>query len=306
MDIASDMLLFVHAVDHGSFSATARALALTPSAVSKRIGRLEDRLGVRLLNRSTRRTTLTEAGEALYRRCARIATEITEAEALAASMGEQVRGTLTVAATVAFGKAQLMPLIPEFLAQHPELKLSLELTDRAVDLAQDQLDVAIRFTEQVSDTAVVARKLASNRRVICAAPAYLERHGAPERPEELLRHNCLRLSTVPIWNDWELGEGKAKRVYRVKGSLEVNSADAVYHAALAGLGIARLSSYLVGPDIRAGRLVRLLPAYCQEDSSILAIYLARRNLPAKVRAFIDFLAERLGPIPPWEREAGAA
>jgi DNA-binding transcriptional LysR family regulator len=306
MDIASDMLLFVHAVDHGSFSATARALALTPSAVSKRIGRLEDRLGVRLLNRSTRRTTLTEAGEALYRRCARIAAEISEAEALAASMGEQVRGTLTVASTVAFGKAQLMPLIPEFLARHPELKLSLELTDRAVDLAQDQLDVAIRFTEQVSDAAVVARKLASNRRVICAAPSYLERHGTPARPDDLLRHNCLRLSTVPLWNDWELGEGKAKRVYRVKGSLEVNSADAVYHAALAGLGIARLSSYLVGPDIRAGRLVRLLPAYCQEDSSILAIYLDRRNLPAKVRAFIDFLAERLGPVPPWEREANAA
>jgi DNA-binding transcriptional LysR family regulator len=153
---------------------------------------------------------------------------------------------------------------------------------------------------------VVARKLASNRRVICAAPAYLALSGTPARPDDLLRHNCLRLSTVPLWNDWELGEGKERRVYRVRGNLECNSADAVYHAALAGLGIARLSSYLVGPDLRAGRLVRLLPAYTQEDSNILAIYQARRNLPAKVRAFIDFLAARLGPVPPWDRGEAAA
>jgi len=306
MDTAGDMLLFVHAVDHGSFSATARALDLTPSAVSKRIGRLEDRLGVRLLNRSTRRTTLTEAGRAFYQRCTRIAAEISEAEALASSMGDRVRGTLAVAATVAFGKAQLLPLIPEFLSRNPELKLALELTDGAVDLTADQFDVAIRFTEQLGDTSVVARKLSVNRRVICAAPGYLAANGTPERPEDLLRHNCLRLSTVPLWNDWELGEGENTRVYSVRGNFEANSADAVYHAVLAGLGIARLSSYLVGADIRAGRLVRLLPAYCQEDSDILAIYLAKRNLPAKVRAFIDFLAERLGPVPPWEREADAA
>jgi len=301
LDIASQMLLFVRTVDHGGFSAAARSLELTPSAVSKQIRRLEDRLGVRLLNRSTRRVTFTAEGRAFYERAARIATDIFDLEEFATAMGEQVRGTLRVTATVAFAKARLLPLFPEFLRAHPDLDLELEVTDRSVDLIEEKVDVAIRFTEQISDTSLIARKIASNRRVICASPAYLDAHGVPEQPEDLLRYNCLRLSTVSSWNDWEFRSASGKKTLQVKGDFQANSADAIYHAVLAGLGIARLSTYLVGEDLRAGRLVSILPEHRHETSAILAVYPDRRNLSPKVRAFIDFLVDHFGPVPPWEQ-----
>ena len=300
MDIASQMLLFVRTVDHGGFSAAARSLELTPSAVSKQIRRLEDRLGVRLLNRSTRRVAFTAEGRAFYERAARIATEIAALEAFATAMGEQVRGTLRVTATVAFAKARLLPLFPEFLRAHPDLDLELEVTDRSVDLIEEKIDVAIRFTEQISDTSLIARKIASNRRVICASPAYLDAHGVPAQPEDLLRYNCLRLSTVSSWNDWEFQSASGKKTLQVKGDFQANSADAIYHAVLAGLGIARLSTYLVGEDLRAGRLINILPEHRHETSDIFAVYPERRNLAPKVRAFIDFVVDRFGPVPPWE------
>jgi DNA-binding transcriptional LysR family regulator len=295
------MLLFVRTVDHGGFSAAARSLELTPSAVSKQVRRLEDRLGVRLLNRSTRRVTFTAEGRAFYERAARIATDISELEEFATAMGEQVRGTLRVTATVAFAKARLLPLFPEFLRAHPDLDLELEVTDRSVDLIEEKVDVAIRFTEQISDTSLIARKIASNRRVICASPAYLDTKGVPEQPEDLLRYNCLRLSTVSSWNDWEFQSATGKKTLQVKGDFQANSADAIYHAVLAGLGIARLSTYLVGEDLRAGRLVNILPEHRHETSDILAVYPDRRNLSPKVRAFIDFLVDHFGPVPPWEQ-----
>lgn len=301
MELASQMMLFVHTVEHGSFSAAARSLDVSPSAISKQIRRMEDRLGVRLLNRSTRRITLTEEGRAFYPRCRRIAAEITDAEALVTSLSEQVQGTLRVAATVAFAKAHLLPLIPEFLKRYPELELGLELTDRPVDVVEEEIDVAIRFTEQITDTSVVARKLAPNKRVICASPVYLDAHGMPQKPEDLLNHNCLRLSTVSSWNDWEFKDSDGMRVLHVNGNFEANSADAIYHATLAGVGIARLSTYLVGDDLRSGRLRRILPEYTHESADILAIYPDRRHLSPRVRAFIDYLVERLDEAPPWER-----
>lgn len=301
MDIASQMILFANVVDHGGFSSTARSLGQSPSAVSKQIGQLEDRLGVRLLNRSTRKVSLTEEGELFYRRCAEIAAGVAEAEALVMSLGERPQGTLKVAATVAFGKAQLLPLLPAFLEAHPDLQLKLELTDRSIDLNESDFDMAIRFTEQIENTSVVTRKLASNRRIICAAPAYLSAHGMPETLEDLKHHNCLRLSTVEHWNDWAFAHDGKREVFHATGNFEANSADAVYHAALAGLGVARLSTYLVGPDITAGRLVHLLPGHCDEEAEIFAVYSNRRNLSPKIRAFIDFLVDRFMPLPPWER-----
>lgn len=302
MEIANQMMLFAHVVEHGSFSASARAFDHTPSSVSKQISQLEDRLGVRLLNRTTRGITLTEDGRAFYARCAEIARAVAEAESMVVSLGDHPQGTLRVAATVAFAKALLVPLLPAFLAENDDLKLILDLTDRPVDLAEGEADVAIRFTEQITDPSVIVRKLATNRRVICAAPSYLEAHGAPGQPEDLLQHNCLRLSTVSSWNDWEFPGPNGPGVLHVTGNFEANSADAVYHAVLAGLGVARLSTYLVGDDLRAGRLVRVLPEYVQQNSNILAVYASRHNLPPKVRVFVDFLAERIGPVPPWERD----
>ena len=301
VDIASQMILFAHVVDHGSFSASARALGYTPSAVSKQIGHLEDRLGVRLLNRSTRKVSLTEEGKAFHQRCAAIAKDVGEAEAQCVALGQRPQGTLRVAATVAFGKAQLLPLLPAFLNMHPDLRIKLELTDQSIDLAESEFDLAIRFTEQIEHVSVVTRKLASNRRLICAAPAYLNMHGIPETLEDLKRHNCLRLSSFEPWNDWVLGSGEDRQVFHASGNFETSSADAVYHAALAGLGVARLSTYLIGPDIQAGRLVHLLPDHCDDEAEIHAVYSDRHNLSPKVRAFIDYLVGHFGPVPPWER-----
>jgi DNA-binding transcriptional LysR family regulator len=301
MELPSQMVLFAKVVENGSFSAAARSMAHTPSAVSKQIGHLENRLGVRLLNRSRQGISLTEEGRAFYQRCAEVAASISEAEAMVVSLSAHPQGELRVAATVAFAKAQMLPILPAFLERNPDLRLSLEVTDRSVDLAEEGIDVAIRFSEQLDDPAVVVRKLAPNRRVICAAPAYLERSGTPRTPADLSGHNCLRLSTVARWNDWHLDGPDNHANVRLDGNFEANSADAIYHATLAGMGIARLSTYLVGADLCAGRLVRILPDYVDDSSDIVAIYGDRRNLAPKIRAFIDYLVEWLGTVPPWER-----
>ncbi len=304
MELSSRMILFAQVVEGGSFSAAARAAGHAPSAVSRQIGLLEDGLGVRLLNRTQHGITLTEAGAAFHARCAEVAALVADAEAAVAGLGAAPRGTLRVAATVAFAKAQILPILPDFLARHPDLGFTLHLTDRPVDLASENIDVAIRFTEQIGDGgSVVARKLAHNRRILCAAPSYLAAHGTPLTADDLARHNCLRLSSVARWNDWGL-TGSDGAPAQVGGNFEANSADAIYHATLAGLGIARLSSYLVTDDLRRGRLTRVLPDYASDDSDILALYLDRRNLLPRIRVFIDCLTEHFGGVPPWEREGG--
>jgi DNA-binding transcriptional LysR family regulator len=303
MELASQMILFANVVDHGSFSATARSLGLTPSSVSRQIGHLESRLGVRLLQRSTRKVSLTEEGHSLYERCAEIAHEVEETEALARSLSGRPQGTLRIATTVAFGKAQLLPVLSPFLERYPELHVALDLTDRRVDLTEARHDIAIRFSEQIEDATMMARKLATNDRVVCAAPAYIEAHGAPNTPAELAEHNCLRVSTVDGWNDWHFGGGTNEVSFRAEGNFEANSSDGVYHAALAGIGIARLSTYLVGPDLRSGRLVRLMPDHSAEKADIFAVYPSRHNLSPKIRAFIDHLVQCFQPVPPWERPA---
>jgi len=302
MELATQMMVFARTVEEGGFSAAARALHLTPSAVSKQISRLEDRLGMRLLNRTTRQISLTEEGREFYERCVRVLAEIEEAEQWILESRDTVRGTLRVSATVAFAKRHVLPLVPEFLGRYPDLRVHLEVTDRFVDLVEEGVDVAIRFSEQIVDPSLVARPLAPNRRVVCAAPAYLERHGAPETPEQLLEHNCLRLYTVSTFNEWEFQGTEGGGVLAVKGNFETNSADALYHAALAGIGIARLGTFLVAPDLKAGRLVRLLPGYEHRKSSILAVFPKRQNLSPKVRAFVDFLVEKFTPVPPWEMD----
>lgn len=302
MDIANQMILFAKVVDTGGFSAAARDLGLTPSAVSRQIGNLEDRLGARLLNRSTRRVSLTEVGKEFHERCREIARNVEDAEALVASRLDHPQGTLRISATSAFAKAQLLPILPLFLAENPDLKLSIELTDREIDLIGEQIDVAIRFTEQISDTSMVARKLASNQRIFCAAPDYIKRHGQPKKPEDLAGHNCLRLSTVEKFNNWQMNDGHSNVARRITGNFETNSSDALFHAALDGLGIAKLSTYLCNEALDDGRLVRVLPDYAEDASDVLAIYPNRRNLSPNVRAFVDFLADQYGKVPPWERE----
>jgi len=299
VDLPSLIVLFARVVDAGSFSAASRELEQSPSAVSKRIAELEDRVGVRLLVRSKHGVALTDDGQAFYERCAEIRRSIAAAEDLVMSFGDHPKGQLHIAATVAFGKAQILPILSTFLAKYPDVSVSVDFSDRKRDFSTDQIDVAVLFTEQIEDQSLVARKLAHNR--LCASPEYLERAGTPMTPEALQTHNCLQLSTVSRFNDWDFPEFEARGL-QLRSSFEANSADALYHATLAGLGISRLSTYLIGEDMRSGRLVRLLPEYEDNGSDIFAVYSTRRNLAPKVRVFIDHLVAEFSPVPPWERE----
>lgn len=301
MDLPSQMMLFARVAKAGSFSAAARMLDQTPSAVSRQIGNLEDRMGVRLLNRSNHGLVITEEGQAFLNRCIEISDRVFEAETFADSINGQPKGRLKLVSTVAFGKSQLLPVIPAFLAHYRDVSVSLELTDRRIALSEENVDLAIRFSEQVSDDRVIAKKLARNRRLICAAPHYLDQFGTPTQFADLEGHNCLQLSTIDSWNDWRIKDPVTGRTVPLGGNLEVNSADGIYHAALAGAGIARLSTYLINEDLRSGRLVHLFPDYEDDRSDIVAIYSQKRNLSPKIRVFIDHMVAIMGTVPPWER-----
>ena len=300
MDLPSLIVLFARVVDAGSFSEASRELKQSPSAVSKQIAHLEDRVGVRLLVRSKHGVTLTDDGQTFYERCAEIRRSIAAAEELIVSFGDHPKGVLRVSTTVAFGRAQIIPTLPAFMAEHPDVQVAFDLTDSKLDHGQDLIDVAIQFTEQIEDQSLVARKIAHNRRVLCASPDYLARAGTPQNPEDLRAHNCLQLSTVSRFNEWHF-KGFEDGGLLLSGNFEANSADALYQATLSGLGVARLSTYLVGKDLREGRLIRVLPEYEDNGSDIYAAYSARRNMPPKVRAFIDHLIAEFSPVPPWER-----
>src|SRR5699024_10176489 len=226
MDKTAEMTVFVRAVEAGGFSAAARALDMTPSAVSKQIRRIEDRLGIRLFHRTARNVQPTEAGQAYYERCARILRDIEEAEDEASSLTTQPRGTLRIAITVSFGRVEILPRINQFMRRYPDIKIAVELTDRHVDLVDEGIDVAIQWREQISDPNVIARKLCVNNRIICAAPQYLVRSGTPQTPEQLLEHNCLTLSTLDEFNDWAFEDDvQGRRTLHVGGNFRANTAD---------------------------------------------------------------------------------
>ncbi len=302
MDKATQMEVFVRVADTGGFSAAARTLRLTPSAVSKLIGRLEDRLGVRLFHRTTRSLSLTEEGRSFYERCVGILGEIEQAEAAISELHENVAGTLRITATVAFTRVHVLPLLPEFMALYPGLRVELELGDRPVDLVEDGFDVGLRMQEQMTDESLVARRLAVNRRVVCATPEYFKKFGVPSDPKDLLDHNCLVHSSIGTFNDWEFELAEGTWHLSPKGNFEANSAYALYEAVLAGIGVGRLATFLVQPDLQSGRLQSVLTEYDHVGSSILVVYPHRRHLSSKVRAFVDFLVERFSPVPPWERD----
>lgn len=293
MDISSQMLTFVKVVEMGSISAVSRAEGQTPSAVSKQIGLLEDHVGHRLLHRTRRGVSPTDEGREFFGKCKALAEKFHEAEAHISGLDDHPRGRLKIASSVAFGKSQLIPLLPEFLEIYPELTMSLELTDRQVDLEEEDIDAAIRFAEQLKNPNVVARKIMKNERILCAAPAYLGQHGIPTTFADLANHNCLRTSKIGGRNEWRSIQDSVEQSIDASGNFEGNSADAVYRAALSGLGIARLSSYLVIDKIKAGELVRVLPDYTQKNADIAVIFAERRNLAPKIRVFVDFLVGRI-------------
>ena len=237
MKRSDEMSVFVNVVREGGFSAAAKVLELTPSAVSKQVSRLEDRLNVRLLNRTTRQLSMTEEGETYFQRATAILADIEEAESLVADRHGSPRGMLRVTSSITFGRHQIVPLMPEFLNVLPDVRLQLSLSDNVVDLVQERFDVAIRVAD-LNDSSLVARRLAVDRRVVCAAPSYLERYGTPQSPETLRDHNCLVIMNIPSMRDWEFIFGGTTRKIHVEGRFETNSGVAVHEAALDGIGIA--------------------------------------------------------------------
>jgi DNA-binding transcriptional LysR family regulator len=294
---SGEIEVFVRAAELGGFSAAARALRMTPSAISKSIARLENRLGARLINRSTRKLQLTPEGSAFYENGVRILADIEAAEREAAA-GAAPRGRLRVNSFVPFGHHKLIALIPQFLSRHPEISIDLTLTDRVVDLLEERADIAIR-AGQLQESRLVARKLGQGRMVVSAAPAYLEKHGEPKTPVELERHNLLGFCFARLVEGWPFidGEGRPVNVMPSGNSL-VSDGEAMRQMALSGAGIARLTQWHVGPDIAAGRLIPILEDHNPGDEEpVHAVYVGQgRHLPARVRAFLDFLVEnvRLG------------
>ncbi len=293
-------MVFAKVVEAGGFSAAAAALGISKSAVSKRVSRLEDRLGARLLNRTTRRIGLTEIGAAYYERAGRIAAEVEEAELAVSRLHAEPRGTLRLNAPMSFGVMHLAPAIPRFLARYPELAVDMALNDRLVDLVEEGYDVAVRIS-RLSDSSLIARRLAHSRRVVCGSPQYLERHGAPRSPGDLRDHNCLLYSYMLSGEEWPFRGPDGALSVKVSGSFSTNNGEALREAALEGLGLAMIPSFIVGPELGDGRLVAVLREYEETDLSIYAVYPHARHLSAKVRAFVDFAAGRFGPEPYWDK-----
>jgi DNA-binding transcriptional LysR family regulator len=268
--------------------------------VSRRLAALEARLGVRLVNRTTRRLALTDEGASYHDACTRILGEIEAADAAAAARRVVPQGVLKAALPASFGHLHVAPLVPQFAERYPQIKLALSLSDRTVNVIEEGFDLAIRIGE-LEDSSLAARKLAPNRRVVCASPDYLKRHPAPRTPGDLQRHNCL--TTTELHMNWEYKAPDGKRgAVRVSGRYACDNWEVLRDWALAGMGVALKSTWDVRRQIEDGSLVRLLPGYdFGPDVAIYAVYPHRRYLPAKTRVFIDYLAESFGPEPYWDR-----
>jgi DNA-binding transcriptional LysR family regulator len=295
--------VFAKVAAAGSLSAAARAMGLSQTMVTKHIAALEARLGTKLFHRSTRRLSITEAGRNYLESTERILAELEAADGAVAADHYEPRGLLRLNAPVSFGARQIAPLLSEFNRRHPSLKVELGLNDRLVDLADEGWDLAVRIG-LLSDSSLVARRIAPCRAVLAAAPAYIETHGRPRVAADLARHNCLgyTLSRLTGAERWTFGANREMAV-EIAGNLRANNGDALRAAAVAGLGIIYQPTFMVADDLRAGTLTALpLEELPVEFGGIYAVYLPERNPAAKVRVFIDFLLERFGPIPPWDRD----
>lgn len=298
MNLVSDMEIFARVVATGSMSAAGREMGLSPAVVSKRLRRIEDRLGTRLLQRTTRQIALTEAGQGYYERVVAILASIEEAEAYVTRRSAMARGTLRVNAPTSFGRLHIAPHLGRFLADNPDLSVNLDLDDEFVDIVGAGYDVAIRIAE-LADSSLVARRLAPVHRVLCASHDYIARHGEPASVEDLVENH---VSLAAQHQDpWRLQGPDGIEIVRINGPVRTNSSEVVREALIAGVGIALRSTWDIGPELREGRLKIVLPAYrASKDVGLHAVYPSRRFLPAKVRIFIDFLAELYGPSPYWD------
>jgi DNA-binding transcriptional LysR family regulator len=289
MDRITSMTTFVKVVDTGGFSSAARALSLSPSVVTNHIQALEERLGVRLLNRSTRKVSLTEVGHAYYDRCIRIIAELDDADQVAEALQSKPRGTLRLNTAVALPQI-IAPVIAEFVALYPEASVSIVATGRMVDLVDEGFDLAIRITPTPTSSLIV-RRLAGYRFAVYGAPDYFARRGKPERPADLVHHNCMIYSDSPWGAEWHFATSDNDQAVPITGNMQANNAESLLLAAVLGQGLIYTPTFLVCNELKSGRLVPVLSEFSTVERSIDAIYPHRQHLSAKVRSFIDLLAK---------------
>ncbi len=297
MDRLGDLEIFARVAATGSMSQAARELGLSPPVISKRIKRLEERLGTRLLQRTTRQIVLTDAGRGFHERVIAILGSVDEAEDWVSQRAHVARGPLRISAPTTFGRLHVAPHLVKFLEKYPEISVDLSLSDSFVDVVGDGFDVALRIAD-LGDTSLVARKLAPNHRLLCASPDYLAHHGTPQSLADLGRHKLL----VHNADHWRLDGPGGPVTIPVPSLVVTNSSEVIREAVLAGLGIALRSTWDIGPELKSGQLVQVLPRYRGgQRVAIYAIYPSRRHLPQRTRVFIDFLAELYGPVPSWDQ-----
>jgi DNA-binding transcriptional LysR family regulator len=305
MDKLTSMLVFTKVAKAGSFASAAKELGLSRAMATKHVMQLENGLGIRLLNRTTRNLSLTEVGMVYLERCLQILDEMEEMEIAVTRLQTEPRGTLKVNATPFFGAYHLAPAIAAYTELYPDVSVDLILQAGYVDLIEEGFDLAIHLDE-LRDSSLIARKLGSSQRVVCGAPAYFKKRGTPKTPDDLRKHNCLINSSLPPRDQWQFSvPGGETTVIKVSGTMQANVADALRMAALSALGLVLLPTYMVGQDIRKNRLQAVLTDYVPAPLEIHAVYPHRKHLSAKVRTFVDFLHERFHPKPYWEEWAQA-
>ena len=298
MDEFSAIPVFVAVIENGGFSAASRALGVSKSAVSKRINQLESHLGVRLLHRTTRKLSLTEAGERYYEHAAEALRAAGKAEDAVTELQGEPQGKLKISSPMSFGRLHVAPLIPKFLQRYPKLQIDLLMDDRNIDLVAGGFDIAIRSGD-MPDSKLIARKLTPLRQVLCASPGYINRYGMPITPVELSERNCILFSYSGDLNEWTLNKNDQPETVLVSGNYRVNNSEALLEALREGIGIGRLPTFVAGPDLKAGRLLRILESYQIPDHIFYAVFPERQYLPAKVRAFLDFAIEYFGGDDPY-------
>lgn len=298
MDQFKQISTFVEVVARGNLSAAARAEGIAPAMIGRRLDALEERLGVKLLQRTTRKIALTDEGSAFLEDCQRILLELEEAEAAVSERSAKASGHLLISAPAGFGRQHVAPLLPTFLAAHREVSITLSLNDRVVDLIGDGVDVAIRIAA-LSDSSLVGVKLADNQRVVVASPAYLKKHGTPRTLDDLSRHNCLAISNDGSQRGWTFRQHGKPTMFKVTGNMACNDGQVLHDWALAGQGLAWRSMWEVGPDIAAGRLQTVLDEFAAPGNDIYAVFAQRRHLPLRIRAFVDFLRQTYGDANYW-------
>jgi len=299
MDKFTALNVFTRVVEQGSFARAADKLGMSTSAVSRHVSDLEAYLATRLLNRTTRRLSLTEGGQAFHERCVQLLADLAEAEEAVSATTLVPRGTLRLTAAITFGIRHLAPALADFTALHPQVDFDVELSDRVVDIVEEGLDLAVRIGS-IGSQALIARKLATTQMVLVAAPSYLARRGTPRTPADLAAHACLTYEYLAGRNTWRLRDrAGVEHSVRVGGVAHANNGQFLAALAVAGLGIALEPDFIVAPEIRSGSLVPLLPDHAAPVSDIVVAYPSRRHLSAKVRVFVDFLARRFAGVPEW-------